>query len=73
MTNGDLNENLISAILIDVRDTYKLENHVTYATHLHCSLLNQGIKDFAAGHVMRKFDGSVRSSDHFAVLTTIQT
>ena len=69
---GDLNQHLVSTAFNDFLATHGLENHVTFATHISGSSLDPVITDFPVANVQCESVGSIGSSDHYAVLSTIR-
>lgn len=69
---GDLNQYLVARSFEELLTVYSLTNHVTFPTHISGSSLDPVISDLPEGVVTCRPLGTVGSSDHLAVLTTVQ-
>ena len=69
---GDLNQHLVAKSFNELLTVYSLTNHVTFPTHISGSSLDPVISDLPEGVVTCRPLGTVGSSDHLAVLTTVQ-
>ncbi|XP_050721117.1 uncharacterized protein LOC127000986 [Eriocheir sinensis] len=69
---GDLNQHLVARVFDDLLTVHGLTNHVTFPTHNSGSSLDPVISDLPEDIVTCRPLGAVGSSDHLAVLSTIQ-
>lgn len=69
---GDMNQHLVARTYDELLSDYGLTNHVDFPTHISGSSLDPVLTDLPASVVTCRSTGSVGSSDHFAVLTTIK-
>ncbi|KAK3880803.1 hypothetical protein Pcinc_014724 [Petrolisthes cinctipes] len=67
----DLNQHLIARSFEELLTVYSLTNHVKFPTHISGSSLDPVISDLPEGIVTCRPLGTVGSSDHLAVLTTV--
>ena len=68
---GDLNQNIISRSFNDLLDTHGLINHVNFPTHISGSSLDPVLTDMTQGAVTCRVGGTVGTSDHYAVVSSI--
>ncbi|KAK3867727.1 hypothetical protein Pcinc_026836 [Petrolisthes cinctipes] len=70
---GDMNQHLVARDSEELLTMYGLSNHVTFPTHTSGSSLDPVITDLPDGIITCHPLGMVGSSDHSAILTTINT
>ena len=70
---GDMNQHLVARNFEDFLNVYGLTNHVTFPTHISGSSLDPVITDIPDSIITCHPLGMVGSSDHSAILTTINT
>ncbi|KAK3872863.1 hypothetical protein Pcinc_022118 [Petrolisthes cinctipes] len=70
---GDMNQHLVARDFEELLTMYGLSNHATFPTHTSGSSLDPVITDLPDGIISCRPLGMVGSSDHLAVLTTINT
>ena len=68
---GDLNKSIISSSFNDLLDTHGLINHVNFPTHMSGSSLDPVLTDMTQGAVTCRVGGSVGTSNHYAVVSSI--
>lgn len=69
---GDLNQHLIARSFDEMLTLYGLTNHVNFPTHISGSSLDPVISDLPESVITCQSLGTVGSSDHFAVLTSVK-
>ena len=69
---GDMNQHLVARTFNELLSDYGLNNHVDFPTHTSGSSLDPVLTDLPTSVVTCRPTGSVGSSDHLAVLTTIK-
>ena len=70
---GDLNYYLVASAFNELLTVHGLDNHVDFPTHISGSSLDPVLTDFPEYTVKCSAMGNVGSSDHTAILTTVNT